>query len=608
MSDHDHLGGAWTVTPGAYLASRPATYAIPTPPRSHYLAMADGCRLALDIYLPQGEGTAGRRWPTILILTPYYRRFALKPGSTGTECSPNVARYRDLFVPRGYAVVIVDVRGSGASFGSRDSFRSPRERDDYREILDWLVGRDWSDGSVGATGISYLGAASDFLASTGHTAVKAVAPLFAVWDTYSDHYYPGGILLNRLAQVYDDLMVALDHDRRELLQKIVYYRDPNLAGPMPVDEDQDGSQRRAAVHEHLSNFRMPDFITEFKFKDAALPYDPNFTSASFSPYKYAHEIRPDVAVYSVGGWMDGAGYANGAIARFLTLPNPNAYLLIGPWDHGARVNVSPFRDAVEPRFPFMGEVLRFFDEHLAGRETGLRAEAPIHYFVMHEEEWRAASSWPPAPATTTLSLAPRSTLAPDTESAGEDAYQVDFSLGTGAETRYERIAAIDSQNYYVDWQGRDAAMLSYTSAPLDEPFELVGHPELDLWLSSSEPDAAIFAYLAEVEADGTTRYVTEGLLRALHRKEAPCPPHHRTTWTYRSFARADAAPMPPGEPQRLRFALLPTAWRFKAGSRIRLSFAGADGDHCGQVPHGRPPRLTVSWGGSRASAITLPRA
>jgi predicted acyl esterase len=54
------------------------------------------------------------------------------------------------------------------------------------------VSEPWSDGRIGATGISYLGAAADFLASTGHPAVKAIAPLFSVWDTYGDHYYPGG--------------------------------------------------------------------------------------------------------------------------------------------------------------------------------------------------------------------------------------------------------------------------------------------------------------------------------------------------------------------------------------------------------------------------------
>jgi hypothetical protein len=145
------------------------------------------------------------------------------------------------------------------------------------------VAQPWSDGRIGATGISYVGAACDFLASSGNPAVRAIAPLSAVWDTYIDHYYPGGLLLNRLAQSYDALMVALDHDRRDLLGEFAYFKDPNLAGPAPVDEDPRGDARDAAVGEHIANFRMPAFITEFRYHDDALPYDPEFTPASFSP-------------------------------------------------------------------------------------------------------------------------------------------------------------------------------------------------------------------------------------------------------------------------------------------------------------------------------------
>src|SRR3546814_11694672 len=93
--------------------------------------MRDGCRIAVDLWLPQpldGAAAAPERVPTIAILTPYYRRFALKPGSDGVEAGPNAARYRDALVPRGYAVLVVDVRGTGASFGTRDSFRRSEER------------------------------------------------------------------------------------------------------------------------------------------------------------------------------------------------------------------------------------------------------------------------------------------------------------------------------------------------------------------------------------------------------------------------------------------------------------------------------------------------
>src|SRR5256885_11467012 len=330
MSDSDRSGKAWIVTPSAYIERRPATFRLPIRPRSQYVAMRDGCRLALDLYLPQpsnGE-TPPARLPTIVILTPYYRRFKLRDGAAATtEASPSAAKYRDVFVPRGYALVVVDVRRTGASFGSRDSFRSPVEREDYREIADWIVAQPWSDGAIGATGISYVGAACDFLASTGHPAVKAIAPLFAVWDTYGNHYYPGGLLLTRLATSYDALMIALDHDRRDLLADFPYFNNPDFDGPPPVDEDEDGALCRAAVREHLANFHMPDFITEFRFKDDTLPYARRFTSGSFSPYRYAEGVRPEVAVYSVSGWMDGAGFTNGAIARFLTLPNSRRHLL-----------------------------------------------------------------------------------------------------------------------------------------------------------------------------------------------------------------------------------------------------------------------------------------
>ncbi|CAN5920218.1 CocE/NonD family hydrolase [soil metagenome] len=603
MPDRDDLGSAWKVPPSRYLAGRPAEHRVGAP-RSAYVPMADGCRLAVDVILPDGDDS--KRWPTVLILTPYVRRFELAPGSN-IEPSPNTYKYRDMFVPRGYALVVVDARGTGASFGTRDSFRSPRERADYSTIADWIVAQRWSDGRIGATGISYLGAACDFLASTGHKAVKAIAPLFAVWDTWTDNYYPGGMLIKRLALVYDELMLALDHDKRELRARFGYFADPALLGPLPVDEDTDGSLVRQAVQGHLANFRMPDFIGEFKFRDDTLPYDPSFSSASFSPYNYLDEIPRDIAVYCVSGWMDGAGYANGTLSRFLTLPNAERRILLGPWDHGARVNASPWRSRIEPELPVLGEVLRFFDQHLAGRETGLADEEPIHYFTVHAEEWRAAASWPPVKASRQFFTAPDHRLAsrhPDESTS--DCYQADFTLGTGAQTRYERIAGIEANAYYADWTEREGGLLSFTGEPLAAPLEIAGHPVVSVWLESNEPDAALFVYLSEVEADGTSRYVTEGLLRAIHRAEAPAPRHYRTTWPWRTFARKDARPMPVGEPQLLRFALLPVAWRFSAGSRIRLSMAGGDADHFVQTPHGRPPLLTVLSGGEKPTMLELP--
>ncbi len=604
MSDPDTKGDAWTLPPSRYAATRAVEFRQPKVPLSCYVTMRDGCRIAVDAWLPEGAAP-GARFPTVMILTPYYRRFKLAEGGSGDEI-PNAGKFVRYLVPRGYAVVVVDIRGTGASFGTRDAFRSPREREDSRELADWVVAQAWSNGRIGATGISYPGAASDFLASTGHPAVKAIAPLFAVWDTYADNYYPGGILLKQLAKNYDDLMIAMDHDRRDLLRAFVYYTNPDLAGPHPVDEDPDGALLAQAVREHLGNFRQPDFMGEFRFREEPLPYDASFSSASFGPYSFSKGIAKDVAVFACSGWMDGAGYANGAISRFLTLRDNKVHLLLGAWDHGARSNVSPWRAQQEPQFDLLGALLRFFDEYLMEWPTGLEAEALIHYFSEHEEIWRAAIAWPPIEEMTRLQLGGDQALTASAGQAGNDVMQANFTTESGQGTRYERIAAIGATTYYADWQEKEARLLGWSSAPLSAAMEFSGHGLADLWLESSEPDAAIFIYVSEVEADGTVRYVTEGLLRALHRKESPAPDTYRTTWPFRSFRREDIAPLIPGRAERIRIPLLPISWVFAKGSRIRLSIAGADAEHCVQVPHGRPPRLTILRGGESASALELP--
>jgi len=60
MPDRDDLGGAWKVPPSRYLAGRPAQFKVGTP-SSCYVTMGDGCRLAVDVFLPDGDAT--RRWP-----------------------------------------------------------------------------------------------------------------------------------------------------------------------------------------------------------------------------------------------------------------------------------------------------------------------------------------------------------------------------------------------------------------------------------------------------------------------------------------------------------------------------------------------------------------
>lgn len=615
---------SWQISPSAYGAQRSLHYEAPAAPQSLYIPMRDEVRLAVDIFLPSvsGRPVEGKR-PTILIFTPYYRRFALTPGadSSAVETSPNTARYRDLFTPAGYNVVVVDVRGTGASFGHREGFRSPTERSDYYEVAEWVCRQEWSDGRIGVTGISYLGAASDFLASTGHPAVKAIAPLFSVWDTYENNYFPGGVQLFDLIESYSQLMIGLDQDDREAIRPFASYAHPAFDGPAPVDSDTSEEDRDAALRDHRANYRHADMMREFVMREKPLPYDPDYSSASFGPYSYSDGIRSDVAIYSASGWMDGAGYANGAISRFLTKNRNPRHLMLGPWDHGARSHVSPWSEEGAPDESWWFEILRFFDEYLCGQDTGIREEAPIHYYMMHAEEWRSSSSWPPASRSARYELAAAGLLRPrsnvgaavaqpspeEIESTHEFDlvdYTVDFGSGTGQNTRYERIAGKSVSRYYSDWQGRTDHHLAFDTPALSAKLELVGHAIATLQLSSDQTDGAVFVYLTEVEADGTEHYVTEGLLRLIHRAESDNPSTVVTSWPYRSFREDDARPLTTDNQELVRIPLLPTAWSFSVGSTIRLSIAGADSDHATQSPHGRPPHLRLGVNGP--SSIDFP--
>lgn len=605
MTDSPLDSAAWTVDPASYLARRGPTHAVPARPRSLYLEMRDGVRLAADIHVPEGPRPADG-FAAVLVFTPYYRRFRLAADAPAeVEPSPNIAAYRDMFVPRGYALVAVDVRGTGASFGWRDSFRSPVEREDHAEVVAWVAAQDWCDGRLGATGISYLGAAADVAAASGHPALKAIAPISAVWDSYSDHFYPGGIRLSDLIDGYGRLMQALDQDNREALRQYAYFTEPSLSGPAPVDDDPEGRLVAEAVADHAANAQMPDFLREFPYRDSALAHDRSFTTDSFSPHAVSPFFRDSLAVLAISGWRDGA-YTNGAISRFLSVRGRNKALLIGPWDHGARVNASPFRRQAAPEFPVHAAVLRFFDEHVLGLDTGLAEEAPVHYHTMRGEVWKSAPAWPPAEAARTLFLGDDGTLAESAPAEGALRYRADFHCGTGRNTRYGRLQVRDVQDYYADWPTRPGRFLRFVSGALAAPLTVTGHPLLSLDFACDQRDACLFAYLEDIAPDGAATYVTEGMLRALHRATASPPETYRTSWPWRAFTRAEAAPMRPGEPVAIELPLLPVSWEFPAGHRIGLSLAGADRDNFALWPYGRPGHWTIRTGGAHCSSLTLP--
>jgi predicted acyl esterase len=112
-----------------------------------------------------------------------------------------------------------------------------------------------------------------------------------------------------------------------------------------------------------------------------------------------------------------------------------------------------------------------------------------------------------------------------------------------------------------------------------------------------------------VAPDGLVTYITEGELRAISRKLAEGEPRYHQYGPYRTFTRADATELVPGEVAELSFDLWATSALIRAGHRIRIAIAGADDGNFARYPRdGSMPVITVERTAEHPSNIRLPMA
>jgi putative CocE/NonD family hydrolase len=330
------------------------------------------------------------------------------------------------------------------------------------------------------------------------------------------------------------------------------------------------------------------------------------TCDAFSPSSYLDRAK-QAAVPTLGlsGWFD-AAYPHAAIKRHLSLGDPRNKLVLGPWNHGVSQNVSPHAARPRPAFDLDAELLRFFDHHLLANDTGITTEATVRYYVMGAETWRTAPSWPPPDAKpTSLYLDAQRALSWSPASRdGRDVVTHDPETGSGKRSRWRTLVSPFVVADYPDRDARGRALLTYRSAPLADDVEIAGHPLVELHLRADAADGAVFAYLEEETAAGV-HYVTEGALRLIHRELDRTSAMFTSPAPYRSYLRGDARPMPTETITRIVFDLLPVAYRFARGSRIRLALATADADHFAPVPDAAKV-LTIERTSTHPSALVLP--
>ena len=519
----------------------------------------------------------------------------------------------------GYAVLIVDVRGTGASFGKSEAPWSPQEVGDFPQLVDWVLAQPWSNGRVGAIGVSYEGVCADWLGATCHPAVTAVMPAYTYSDVYLDVSHPGGIFNERFVKAWGDVTALMDRDDTtfvDILAVVNPYVFPSviadmisaaLLGVRPVSGA--AALLADALAQHDGNPNVFDAARPIEFRDDL--FGPVSTDA-ISPLLGAPTHDRTAAIQRIAGWQD-AGSARGALSDFNTLNAAYHLLVVAPQTHTGNYLCDPYKFGVPQKLRDQNVIhdvwqgAEFLDAFLKSDGSGgIRREVAYYTFV--EETWKRTSVWPPdgfEHQRWHLAADHALTRTPPTDPDGADVYTVDFSATTGLYNRwFSGMAGVPIQ--YVDRAEQDTRLLVYETPPLEQSAELTGHPVVSLQVSSTETDGSFIVYLEDAAPDGTVVYLTEGELRAIHRKVSNEPPPVAIFGPYHTFKRADAEPLVPGEVTEITFDLLPISTIIRAGHRLRVALAGHDADTFVRHPTEGTPVLTFQRNAEHTSWIDLP--
>ncbi len=551
---------------------------------SLFITMEDGTRLAADIFLPAvGDAPAPEPVPLVWTYTRYNRAFQQGSSVYDSMAQPGL---REL-VRRGYAYASVDVRGGGASFGRYEAPFSPAEVRDGEQVMEWFAAQPWCDGNLGMYGGSYLGAVQYFAASTESPHLRAIIPSMAPGDLYA-FAWPGGIYRDDFLAKWSGLTRRLD------TQRIV----------APVAEDEDGALLTAATAEHAKNRDTDEQYASLPHRDTVDPELEIPLHPATSPIHHHEAIsRSGVAIYHIGGWLD--CFTRDAFVMHANFTNPQR-IAMGPWFHQQR-----------HEYDDIGEHLRWYDYWLKGIDNGVMDEPPIHYYVMGAPEgrrWRTAESWPVPAERERLYFVPgvegparHGSLDDSSSERGSVSCVVDYTASCGTGNRWRNGYGGDIG--YEDLAPNDAKGMTFTSAPFEEDTEVIGHPVATLWVASTADDGDFFVYLEEIEADGFSRYVTEGCLRASHRASHRAthePPYDYLGLPWHRSHAEDVQPLEPGVPVKLEIDLQPTAWYFDAGNRLRVTVTFADADNTATPNLDPAPTVTLFASTNRPSSIELP--
>ena len=450
---------------------------------SAYLTLPNGTRLAYDLILPtKDDNPADVPLPVLFKYTPYLRNFTIFDRSGRNIIADLInlgwkeramlrlrywlspeGRYMDpLFrtgwlknmVRHGYAVIVVERPGTGASFGTWDPSHEPGGPE-AGDIMDWIASQPWSNGKIGMFGDSFQAMIQMAAAATGNRHLKAIFPTSAPLEMYQAIMYPGGVYNKAFSDFFQWATSFLQSD-----------------AVTPVDTDPDGVLLARARAER--NRMLPEtvhFAGNIPFRDNRTPQGTDVWQDRSALYPLLGKINhANVPIYLTNGWYDIFTSDMLLWHQNLTVPRK---LTVRPLDHSEVEKNGQDLD-------YGAEAHRWFDYWLKGIDNGIMDEPAIHYYVMEtakKGQWRETAAWPPAnqkltrfyfnsEKTGSTASGNNSLLSEKSPEAidAADACTVDYTATTGKNARW---SAVNWPRHYPEMQANDAKGLAYTTAPLE---------------------------------------------------------------------------------------------------------------------------------------------
>ncbi|MET8753905.1 CocE/NonD family hydrolase [Streptomyces sp. NPDC004667] len=465
---------------------------------------ADGSPLVTDHYFPRAEGD----FPTLVVRSPYGR---------GLPWSP---MYGVLFAEQGFHVVLQSCRGTGGSGGDFDLWRN--EAADGLATVSWLREQPWFDGTLGTVGPSYLGYVQWALAADPPPELKAMVVQVGLHDPYSLFYADGALRLENALAVGAGMTYQHQGMGRFIRATMRLQRrlgEVTTARPL------------RGAHAPALGGEVPWLDEVMAHPDAGDAYWHGASLATVAE-------RSAVPTALISGWHDVLGDQTLGQYHRLREAGCETSLLVGPWTHTS---------ALQQGWPeVFAESLAWLRAHLCGDPSGLRPTR-VRVHVGGEDDWRDLDDWPPAAATTSWFPAGQGDLT--RQAPAESAPLVSFrydpddptpSLGGPLLSR----TAGPRDNGTLE--ARDD-VLTFTGPPLTEPLDVLGPVSARLTISTDTGHAEVFTRLCDVDEQGRSVNVCDGLGR---------------------IGTAE------GAPSSLTVPMSSTAHRFAVGHRVRWQISG----------------------------------